>query len=136
MTIDVRDNTTGSSKSVKTSQAADVSPDVSVYVPHHNIDAISEGNYETVAASQTEQILGAAGSAGDYLRGLLIVPATTGAGSVSIKDGTGTAITVFVSGTLADLRPFFLDLWMRSNAGAWKVTTGGNVSVVAVGNFT
>src|SRR5688572_736482 len=50
---------------------------------------------ETVAASQTDQVLGATGGAGDYLTGLLIVPATTSPGAVSIKDGGGSAVTVF-----------------------------------------
>lgn len=95
-----------------------------------------DGNYETVAASQSDQALGATGAAGDFLAGLLIVPATTGAGTVSIKDGGGSAINVFVTGTLADLRPIWVPLGMKSAAGAWKVTTGANVSVIAVGKFT
>lgn len=94
------------------------------------------GDYETVAASQTDQALGATGATGDYLSGLLIVPATTGAGTVSIKDGAGSSINVFVTGTLADLTPIWLPLGMRSAAGAWSVTTGANVSVIAVGSFT
>lgn len=91
--------------------------------------------YETVAASQTDQVLGATGKAGDFLHGLLIVPATTGAGTVSIKDGAGSAINVFVTGTLADLTPIWLPLSMESAAGAWKVTTGANVSVIGIGVF-
>lgn len=95
-----------------------------------------KGHYETVAASQTDQALGATGAAGDQLAGLLIVPATTGAGTVSIKDGSGSGINVFVTGTLADLTPIWLPLGIRSTSGAWKVTTGANVSVIAVGSFT
>lgn len=97
---------------------------------------LSQGDYETVAASQTDQALGATGAAGDFLEGLLIVPATTGAGNVSIKDGSGSAISVFATGTLADLTPIWLPLHIRSASGAWKVTTGANVSVLAVGSFT
>src|SRR5205809_274399 len=44
--------------------------------------------YETVAASQTDQVLGATGATGDYLSHLVIQPATTGAGTVTVKDGT------------------------------------------------
>jgi hypothetical protein len=97
---------------------------------------LHEGQYETVAASQTDQALGATGAVGDQLAGLLIVPATTGAGTVSIKDGSGSSINVFVTGTLADLKPHWIPLGIRSAAGAWKVTTGANVSVIAVGSFT
>jgi len=97
------------------------------------------GEYETVAASQTDQALGATGATGDYLSGLLIVPATTAAGAVSIKDGSGSSITVFAGGgttALTTLIPFFVPLGIKSGSGAWKVTTGSNVSVIAVGNFS
>lgn len=96
----------------------------------------SRGHYETVAAGQTAQALGATGAVGDYLAGLLIVPATTGAGTVAIKDGSNTAINVFVTGTLADLRPIWIPLGIYSVQGAWQVTTGTNVSVIAVGRFS
>src|SRR5215217_2406319 len=59
---------------------------------------ISAGEYETVAASATDQALGATGATGDYLSGVLVVPATTSPGAVSIKDGAGSAITVFTGG--------------------------------------
>jgi len=95
--------------------------------------------YETVAAGQTDQVLGGSGAAGDLLAGLLIVPATDAPGAVSIKDGTGSAITLFVGGgtyPLPSVIPFFVPLGILSSAGAWKVTTGADVSVVAVGSFT
>lgn len=92
--------------------------------------------YETVAAGQTDQVLGAAGAAGDVLAGILIVPATTSPGAVSIKDGAGSAITVFVGGSVPSAIPFFIPLGIVSGSGAWKVTTGTNVSVIATGSFT
>lgn len=96
------------------------------------------GEYETVAASQTDQALGATGAAGDYLSGLLVVPATTSPGAVSIKDGAGSAITVFTGGatSVSNLVPFFIPLGLVSLSGAWKVTTGANASVIGVGDFT
>jgi hypothetical protein len=39
--------------------------------------------YETVAASQTDQVLGATGATGDRIAGFLINPATTSPGTVS-----------------------------------------------------
>lgn len=94
--------------------------------------------YETVAASQTTQSLGATGATGDLLTGVLIIPATTSPGAVAIKDGAGTAITVFVGGanSVSTLHPFFVPLGIRSGAGAWQVTTGANVSAIGVGNFS
>lgn len=101
-------------------------------------------DYITVAAGQTAQVLGsgasgANGAKGNYLKRLIIIPATTGAGSVSLIDGSGGAavtISVFVSGTLADLKPIVIDLDIMSQVGAWAITTGSNVSVIAVGVFT
>jgi hypothetical protein len=95
--------------------------------------------YEIVAASQTDQVMGATGAVGDYLAGLLIVPATTAAGNVSIKDGNGSAISVFATGTLPSLTPIYVPLGIKcvaSTTPGWKVTTGANVSVIATGNFT
>jgi len=96
-------------------------------------------SYETVAASQTDQVLGASGAAGDILAGLLIVPSSDAPGSVSIKDGAGSAIAVFTGGgtyPLSSTIPFFIPLGILSSAGAWKVTTEADVSVIAVGSFT
>lgn len=95
------------------------------------------GEYETVAASQTAQVMGATGGTGDTLKGLLVVPASVSPGNVIILDGA-TSITVFAGGTnsVTELRPFWIPLGMKSVSGAWKVTTGANVSVIAVGNFT
>lgn len=100
--------------------------------------AASGTNYETVAASQTDQVLGTAGAAGDFLGGLLVIPATTSPGAVSIKDGAGSAITVFTGGatSVSNLVSFFVPINAVSIAGAWSVTTGSDVSVFAVGNFS
>lgn len=95
------------------------------------------GQYETVAAGQTAQVLGASGAIGDYIAGLLVIPATTSPGTIAILDNA-TSITVFTGGadSVSNLVPFFIPLGMLSVSGAWKVTTGSNVSVVAVGKFS
>jgi hypothetical protein len=97
------------------------------------------GDYETVAASANNVAIGATGAAGDLLAGVLIVPGTAAAGAVSIKDGGGSAISIFVGGgvtALPTLAPFFVELGIRSLAGAWHITTGANVTAIAVGKFT
>jgi len=101
-------------------------------------DANFHTHYETVAASQTDQALGPTGAAGDYLKSLIIVPATTSPGVVSIKDGSGSSVTVFTGGasSVTELRPMVVQLGLKSIAGAWSVTTGANVSVIAAGYFT
>lgn len=96
-------------------------------------------DYETVAAGQTAQALGATGAAGDYLEGVLIVPALVACGAVAIKDGADSAITIFVGGgttALGDATPFFVPIKARSVTGAWQITTGASVSAIGVGSFT
>lgn len=97
----------------------------------------SLGEYETVAASQTAQTLGATGGTGDYITGILVVPATTSPGNVLLLDNA-TSITVFAGGasSVSNLVPFFIPLGAVSVSGAWKITTGANVSCIAFGNFT
>lgn len=93
--------------------------------------------YETVAASQTAQSIGATGAIGDYIEGVLVIPATTSPGVVTLLDGD-TSIPIFVGGasSVGSLTPFFIPLAMYSVVGAWKITTGANVSVIATGSFT
>ena len=43
-------------------------------------------------------------------------------------------LKVRIGGTYP-LTPFFLPLGMKSVSGAWKITTGAAVSVIAVGDF-
>lgn len=96
-----------------------------------------KGKYETVAASQTAQPLGATGATGDFVSHITVVPESTSPGNVILLDNA-IAITVFAGGTgsVLDLKPFVVPLQMYSTSGAWKLTTGANVSVVAVGDFT
>jgi len=102
-----------------------------------NVRNVSAAAYETVAAGQTAQVLGGSGATGDTLIGLLVVPATTSPGNVIILDNA-TSITVFTGGasSVSNLVPFWIAIGAQSVSGAWKVTTGSNVSVVAVGNFS
>lgn len=98
-------------------------------------------DYVTVAAGQTAAPLQiTAAKVGNLLYRLIIIPATTGAGNISLIDGTGSdkvTISVFVAGTLADLKPIVIELGIASQkAGGWNITTGNNVSVLAVGLFT
>lgn len=108
-------------------------------VPNGGLDRVIQTfPYKTVAASQTDSVLGANGAAGDYLEGVLVIPAVVGCGVVTIKDGS-TAIISFVGGgttALKDAAPFYIPVRSRSVSGAWKITTGANVSVLATGLFT
>jgi hypothetical protein len=91
--------------------------------------------YEAVAASATAQVLGTTGAIGDYLSHVIIQPVTVGAGTVTVLDNA-TVIFTFTTGALADLRPIIVPLGIFSVSGAWKITTGANVSALGVGDFT
>lgn len=90
-------------------------------------------SYETVAVSQTDQVLGTTGSSGDYLRRLIITVATAATGTVSIKDGSGDVIPVTAANT--PIGVYDIPLEAVSRLGAWSVTTGAGATVVAVGDF-
>ena len=97
----------------------------------------TKDQYEWVDASQSSQVIGVTGGVGDLMKRLIIIPNTTGAGTVTLQDGSNTAMDIHKGGgTLVDLKPFVVEIQARSAAGAWKVTTGANVTVIAVGDFT
>lgn len=96
------------------------------------------GQYETVAASQTAQAMGASGATGDYLAGVLVFPGTAGCGVVTVLDNAVTIGTFPGGGTTAlpSLVPFMIPIGLFSVSGAWKITTGANVTAVGIGRFT
>ena len=79
--------------------------------------------YEHVAASQTAQVLGTTGAKGDYIHRLICTVTTAATGNVVLVDGSGIGVyNVEINAVSAD--------------GAWKVTTGAGVEVMAVGIFS
>lgn len=100
------------------------------------LQGVGAGEYETVAKSQTAQALGATGATGDVIRRVVIIPETVSPGVVTLLDNA-ISIELWLGGTVgADLKPFVVDLGMVSVSGAWKITTGDNVHVIAIGDFT
>lgn len=93
-------------------------------------------DYETVAASQTDQVLGGAGKAGDILERLVITVGTAATAAVSIKDGSGSAIPIMPNSPGQGIGVYCVEIGARSTGGAWKVTTGAGSTVVAIGRFT
>jgi hypothetical protein len=91
--------------------------------------------YETVAAGQTDQVLGVTGGSGDYLDGLLCVVATAATSTVQIQDGGGTEITVLPANVGGGVGSYYVPIKAVSLAGSWRVTTGAGVSVFATGRF-
>jgi hypothetical protein len=83
-------------------------------------------------------VIGPTGAAGDFIEGVLIIPAVVGCGAVTLLDNATTVMAFAGGGTTAlpDVKPFWIQLGIKSASGAWKITTGANVSVIAVGRFT
>jgi hypothetical protein len=101
------------------------------------VDTALSGEYETVAASQTNQVLGPTGATGDYIAGVLIIPETVNPGNVILLDNA-ISIIIFAGGatSVSSLVPFFVPLGLISVSGSWRLTTGADVHCVAMGNFT
>jgi hypothetical protein len=94
------------------------------------------GYYVAVGASATATVLqSSTGATGDYISGVLVVPASTSPGQVLLLDNV-TSITIFTGGTVSNIVPFFIPLGAVSRSGAWKLTTGASVSCVAIGKFS
>lgn len=91
---------------------------------------------ELVAADSTA-VLGTTGGSGDLLEGLLVIPASTSPGSVTLIDSSESYV-VFEGGavSVSCLVPFYIPINLRSFGSGWKVTTGDDVSVLATGAFT
>lgn len=92
-------------------------------------------DHEEVAVSQTDQVLGPVGGAGDILERLVVTVTTADATSaVTIKDGGNSAIPVIPPS--APIGVYSVRIGARSTSGAWKVTTLAGATVMAIGRFT
>ena len=96
-------------------------------------------DYETVAASQTDQILGAVGAKGDILQRLIITVATAATAATSIKDGNGSAIPILPNSPGGGVGVYTVELGIvavNATTPGWKVTTGAGATAVAIGKFS
>ena len=89
--------------------------------------------YETIAASQTAQVLGTAGAKGDFISRLIITVTTAATSTVALLDAA-TSIPIMTAN--AAIGTYSIELGMRAATGPWKVMTGAGVSVIAVGQFS
>lgn len=92
--------------------------------------------YEHVSASQTLQALGGTGAAGDYLHRLVCTVSTALTAQVQIKDGTGTTHTVLPNSPGDGIGVYNIEFNAVSRLGAWQVSTGAGVEVLAIGVFS
>ena len=89
--------------------------------------------YEAVAASQTNQVLGATGATGDYLHRLVMAVATAATSTVSVIDGSTTILSIPAN---TPIGVYDVDIEVAAVTGPWKITTGAGVTVLAVGIFS
>jgi hypothetical protein len=95
--------------------------------------------YEHVAASSTAQVLGTTGAVGDYLHRIICTVSTAATAAVQIVDGTGAGIlthTVLPNSPGGGIGVYNIEINAVSANGAWKITTGAGVEVMAVGIFS
>lgn len=91
--------------------------------------------YEHVAASQTNQILGGTGATGDYLHRMIITVSTAATAAVSILDG-GNSHLILPNSPGGGIGVYVINIECASASGAWGITTGAGVEVIAVGIFS
>jgi len=89
--------------------------------------------YHHVEPSQTAEILGTTGAAGDFLH--TITWRNTGNGQITIIDGSTNVLAVAGIGTPASVQTgtYIIDAVCTT---AWKITTGSGCEVLATGRFT
>lgn len=92
-------------------------------------------DYETVAASQTDQVIGATGAKGDRMERIIITSNTAATATVTLKDGA-VSIPLLVGSATTPAGVFTVDLGLISLTGAWSITTGAGATAVAIGRFT
>ena len=94
-------------------------------------------SYHTVAVSQTAQVIagvGQNGAKGDVIRQIIASVDTAGAGSAAtITDGS-TVIPVVPGSSFVGIHAF--DCELVAKTGPWKATTGANVTLIIVGDFS
>ena len=91
--------------------------------------------YETVAVSQTGQVLGGAGAKGDILQRIIVNVITAATATLTIIDGA-TSIVVATGGATVVPGSYSLEFGLASQSGAWSVTTGAGCTALCVGIFT
>jgi hypothetical protein len=91
--------------------------------------------YEHVPVSTSARVLGGTGAVGDYLHRLICTVSTAATGNVVIGDGVFShTILPALAGT--GINVYNIEVNAASVNGAWKVTTGAGVEVLAVGIFS
>ena len=92
-------------------------------------------SYETVAASQTGQVLGTAGAKGDIIQRIVVNVITVATATLTIIDGS-TSIVIATGAATVVPGSYSLELGVASQTGAWSVTTGAGCTALCIGIFS
>ena len=95
--------------------------------------------YEHVTVSQTAQVLGGTGAVGDYLHRIICTVSTAATSLVQVVDGSGAGVlthTILPNAVGGGVGVYNIEMNTVSANGAWKITTGAGVEVMAVGIFS
>jgi len=102
--------------------------------------AVKSTDYETVAVSQTDQVMGNSGRQGDILQRLIVTVVTAATAAVSIRDGAaGPVVAILPNSPGGGVGTYVIECGMLARTLAnpgWRVTTGAGATVVAVGRFS
>ena len=91
--------------------------------------------YEHVPVSTTARVLGGTGAVGDYLHRIICTVSTAATGNVVIGDGAFSH-TILPASPGTGINSYNIEINAASVSGAWKITTGAGVEVLAVGIFS
>jgi len=75
------------------------------------------------------------GAIGDYISHLVCDVATAATAQVQVKDGSGTAFTVLPNSPGGGVGTYVIPSLGASLNGAWQISTGAGVTVIARGRF-
>ena len=98
---------------------------------------IDPPNRQLIIANATNTPLAQSGlgAIGDYISHLVCVVATAATAQVQVKDGSGTAFTVLPNSPGGGIGTYTIPSLGPSLLGAWQISTGAGVTVIARGRF-
>ena len=101
------------------------------------ITTIDPPNRQVIEALATNTPLAQSGlgAIGDYISHLVCVVATAATAQVQVKDGSGTAFTVLPNSPGGGIGTYTIPSLGASRLGAWQISTGAGVTVIARGRF-
>ena len=71
-----------------------------------------------------------------YLDRLVVIPVSTGAGVVTLSDGSTAIVSIPAAGHGIDPKPYAIPLGIQNTSTAgFKLVLGASVSAIAVGGF-